>query len=388
LTIAWLLVAGTALFGLYCYVGYPLALRLLPSKWSGDRLARYAHDDEWPAISISVPAYNEEHQIADTLESLLALDYPADRRQILIVSDASTDRTDEIVRAYADRGVTLVRQPERRGKTAAEELAARHLTADIVVNTDASIRISRGALKALIAPFKDPRVGLASGRDVSVGASGEAETNQGEAGYVGYEMWIRDLETRAGGIVGASGCLYAIRAELHRVPLPAFLSRDFAAALHTFERGRAALSVPEATCLVPRTDTLAREYRRKVRTITRGMQTLLYKRALLDHLRHGRFAWVALIGLVGLIAAAPASAWARGLLLVALVPVLLGGVGWLLARRGPVPGVLAVPAYLVMGNVAAMAAATLAFRGDESPVWEPTRRSYTDQRPEPSGHDG
>ena len=126
----------------------------------------------------------------------MLLDYPAERRQILIVSDASTDGTDEIVAEYADRGIELVRQPTRAGKTAAENAARSALRGDIIVNTDASIRIHPHSLKPLIAAFSDPSVGVASGRDVSV-ARLDDDSNVGESGYVDYEMRIRALETRA-----------------------------------------------------------------------------------------------------------------------------------------------------------------------------------------------
>src|SRR5690606_5038323 len=136
--------------------------------------ARKAPADEpaggWPRVSISVPAYNEEDQIRDLIRSLLALDYPRDRLQMLIISDASSDATDDIVREYAAEGVELLRMPERGGKTKAENAAAGHLDGDIILNTDASIRIRPDALKPLIAAFRDPEVGCASGRDVSVGA--------------------------------------------------------------------------------------------------------------------------------------------------------------------------------------------------------------------------
>src|SRR5690606_18334018 len=191
------LVALPLLLGVYAYAGYPALLWLLQRT---RRERPVAEPEEWPRISITVPAYNEEAQIRGTIESLLRLDYPADRRQILIVSDASTDRTDDIVREYADRGVELLRMPERRGKGAAENAAAQRLTGEIIVNTDASIRIAPDALKPLIARFTDPRVGLASGRDVSV-AHVEEDANRGESGYVGYEMWVRKLETRIDGIV-------------------------------------------------------------------------------------------------------------------------------------------------------------------------------------------
>ncbi len=94
-------------------------------------------------------------------------------------------------------------------------------------------------------------MGLASGRDVSV-ARVERDVNVGESGYVGYEMWVRDLETRLGSIVGASGCFYAIRRSLHMTLVPEALSRDFAAALIAREHGLRAVSVNEAVCFVPR----------------------------------------------------------------------------------------------------------------------------------------
>ncbi len=386
--LAWIAVVAPLALGVYTYVGYPLLLKALAAMRSTQRAPRYEADDrDWPAISITVPAYNEEHQIADTVESLLALEYPADRKQILIVSDASTDATDEIVRRYADRGITLLRQPERAGKTAAENLAAEHLTGDIVVNTDASIRIHPRSLERLIAPFRDPSVGLASGRDVSVGREG-AEANQGEAGYVGYEMWVRDLETKVSGIVGASGCFYAIRRELHRIPLPPELSRDFAAALNTRERGFRAVSVADATCVVPRTASLRREFPRKVRTMARGMETLLHKRALLNPFRHGLFAWMlfshkvcrwalpwaGLVAMVGMASLAPQHSWA-GILLAALVGgSALGAAVWAFAGDRNLPWFLSVPGFAFMGNVAAIRASILALRGDRNPIWEPTRR--------------
>mgnify|MGYP002624755591 FL=1 len=176
----------------YTYFGYPLLLKLLSVFRRGWALP--PEPEEWPMISITVPAFNEEATIRGTIDSLLALDYPPDRRQILVVSDASTDRTDDIVREYADRGVELFRVTDRAGKTAAENAARGQLRGDIIVNTDASVRIRPDAIKALVRCFQDPGVGVASGRDVSVGKESES-SNVGEKGYVGYEMWVRTLET-------------------------------------------------------------------------------------------------------------------------------------------------------------------------------------------------
>ena len=335
-----LLAIGAGLL-VYTYVLYPGLLGLWRLRRS--RSVVPSDPDVWPTLSISLPAYNEEHQIAETLESLLSLDYPRDRIQILVVSDASADRTDDIVRAYGDRGVELLRLPERRGKGAAEAAAIPHLSGEIVVNTDASIRVVPDALKPLIRQFSDPEVGLASGRDISV-APGVENANQGESKYVGYEMAVRDLETRVGSIVGASGCFYAIRSHLHRIPLPVSLSRDFAAALHCRERGYRAVSVPEAICFVPRAASLSQEYRRKVRTMTRGLQTLLHKRNLINPFRYPLF-WINPF---------LDTPWARVGLLVVGAGVLLGSVGWLASDRRDLPWILELPAFGLIGNVAAM----------------------------------
>ena len=172
-----LLAVGVSLAA-YAYALYPGLLKLIAAG-QGSR-APIADPDEWPRVSISLPAHNEGHQIAETLESLLSMDYPKDRLQVLVVSDASTDRTDEIVRAYGDRGVELLRLPERHGKVATETAAASHLTGEIVINTEASIRIAPDALKLLVRRFSDREVGLASGRDVGV-KSGASRLGSGRS---------------------------------------------------------------------------------------------------------------------------------------------------------------------------------------------------------------
>lgn len=382
--LAWLVFAPV-IIAVYAYVGYP-AILLLAARAKGAR-TRPAEPSEWPYISITVPVYNEEKQIRGVIESLLRLEYPADRRQIMVISDASTDRTDEIVSEFADRGVELLRLPQRGGKGEAERAAAQVVRGEIVVNTDASIRIRPEALKNIIANFSDPEVGLASGRDVSVSGFDE-DVNVGESGYVGYEMWVRRMETDVSGIVGASGCFYAMRTELHRKPLPPALSRDFASALITRENGYRAVSADNAVCLVPRTASLHREYRRKVRTIARGMQTLAHKKHLLNPFRYGAFAWMlfshkvcrwlvpwaAIPALVALVILASDSVVAGGLVAGAVIAGALATIGWTFGEQRSLPRFVTLVTYLVAGNVAAVHAAVRALSGTELGVWEPTRR--------------
>ncbi len=372
------------LFG-YAYFAYPALLKL----WGALRppLPVFPDPPEWPEISIVVPAYNEAHAIRRTLDSLLAIDYPADRRQILVVSDASTDGTDDVVREYADRGVELLRLAQRSGKTAAENAALAQLRGRIVVNTDATIRILPSSLKPLIRVFQDPSIGVASGRDVSVGDL-SIEANQGESGYVGYEMWVRSLETRIGSIVGASGCFYAIRLELHETLVPAALSRDFASALTACEQGYRAVSVDEAVCLVPRTASLQREFRRKVRTMARGLETLWFKRHLLNPVRYGRFAWmlwshklvrwlVFLAAPVAAVAVALLAAdylAARVMLGLIVAGTLLGAVAMRAPEGRRLPRLVSLCGFVLATHLAGFLAWSKALRGELNPIWEPTRR--------------
>src|SRR5437763_8405590 len=166
---------------LYSYVGYPVLLKLLGL---GRGRRRAPPLGEWPSISITIPVHNEAEVIAGTLERLLELDYPVERRQILVVSDASSDGTDVIVSGFAQRGVELLRLPERRGKSAAENAARGQLRGDIIINTDASVRIDRWALKLLVAEVADPALGVASGRGVSV-AHVEAHADRAGSARIG-----------------------------------------------------------------------------------------------------------------------------------------------------------------------------------------------------------
>ncbi len=392
-TAGWILLLLSVGVFLYAYGVYPLAVGVL------GRLRNYplpaGHPSEWPELTIVLPVYNEERALGGALETLLALDYPPHRRHILVVSDASTDRSDEIAGRYASRGVTLLRLPRRSGKTAAENAAASMLRGELVVGTDATTRILPASLKALVRVFTDSRIGLASGNNVSVG-SRELETGMpgrlpgasGESAYVGYEMGLRRLETRMGSIVGASGCFYATRRSLYDPGFPPGLSRDFAAALQAAEQGYRAVLVPDAVCLVPRAGSLRVEFRRKVRTMTRGLATLWSFRRMMNPIRHPLVAfmlfghklarWVAILTapllVAGLSLLVPHWGPARWALAILLLATLLGllSFAWPDHRRPPLP--LAQFGYLVGSVLAGLLAWVGALQGRSQPIWEPTRR--------------
>lgn len=376
---------------LYAVGLYPLLLKLASSV-AGERAVAEADWSEWPVISVSLPAYNEEEVIGDTLEALLSVDYPSEKMQIVVVSDASSDRTDEIVREYSERGVELVALEERQGKTLAEAAAMPLLDGDIVVNVDASVRVRPGSMKPLIRAFRDPTVGVASGRDVSVESDGSGGT-AGEEGYVGFEMWIRSLETRLGSIVGASGCFYAVRRSVHCRSLEPQLTRDFASVLLAREEGYRAVSVKEAICEVPRSEGLRAEFRRKVRTMERGLATLQSRRHFLNPVKYGAFGWMlfshklcrwlvpptaplAVLGGFGLALAGTGGAATAGQLLIALAAMGSGlsalAYHWPFERPPSRP--LTLVGYLGLSLAAGLVAWPKVLRGGGHQIWEPTRR--------------
>lgn len=388
---AWVAVGVVA----YAYAGYPLLLLLLRKVAPSGTLPPSV-PPSLPAVSVSLPVYNGEATLAATLVAILTNDYPG-AVQVLVISDGSTDLTEEIARSFAGRGVELLSLPTRVGKSEAENRGVEHLRGEVIINTDASVRLDRRAISALVRALGDPTVGVASGYDVSVAGEG-TDGSEGENAYVSYEMQVRQWETETGGIVGASGCLYAIRASLHRRRVSPGLSRDFSAALHARAEGYRAVSVPEAICFVPRGRPSGDEYRRKVRTMARGLATLGHHRRLLDPFRYGTFAWKLFshkllrwctpFALVLLVAAfltpGVGNGWTQAL---AAAAVLVTFAAWWWPA-GRAPRALIVPAYAANAVRAGIHAWWLALTRTAIPVWEPTRRAATSRPGVPPSPEG
>jgi len=369
---------------MYAYVAYPLVLWVIAS--TRPARARTTAGTLWPSITITVPVYNAVSSIRATLERLIALNYPGDQLQLLVISDASTDGTDDEVRMFAGRGVELLRLPRRIGKTAAENAALAVARGEIIVNVDATILVPPNSLKSLVRVFDDPTIGVASGRDVSVGDTGHSGTGA-ESSYTGYEMWIRDLETRTGSIVGASGCFYGFRRSIHEEELPPGLSWDFASPLVARKHGYRSVSVPTAICIVPRSTQIRTELRRKVRTMARGLSTLFYHRALMNPFRYGGFAlmlishklfrWLpyllAPIAYVALCLLAAESGTARVLLGILSAGLVAGIVG-IQHRNSAPPRPIALAGFIVAAFSAGFLAWYAAIRQTQMATWEPTPR--------------
>ena len=289
----WAFITWSGLIGsFYAYLGYPLVLWCL-LRLKGERpVVRASVGRPLPQLSVIIAARNEEAGIAAKIEQTLALRY-GDRSaedagvQILIASDCSDARTDEIDRVYTERGVELSRPAERGGKERAQRHAVAQAKGDLVLFTDAKIRLNEDALTNFTRYFEDPSVGAVSSVDV---VENSDEGASGEGFYVRYEMWLRRLESRFDSLVGLSGSCFGVTREIAEA-LREDVPSDFALLLEARRRGLRGVHGEDVVGHYKSVTSEQAEFSRKVRTVLRGMSTLFVCREVLNPAVYGAFAW-------------------------------------------------------------------------------------------------
>lgn len=381
-TIFWIL----ALIALYSYFLYPLLLLALARGQGADRPAPQTHDEddsELPRLSLIVTAYNEQARIRAKLENSLAVDYPADRLEIIVASDQSTDDTDAIVAEYAGRGVRLVRAEERLGKENAQRCAIQEASGSILVFSDVATELPADALRRLAHYFTDPTVGAVSSEDRFISQDGGVA---GEGLYVRYEMWLRQQESRLAGLVGLSGSFFAARREIcdeWDIHSPS----DFNTALNCAKAGLRAVTAPDVLGYYRDLKDPSREYQRKVRTVLRGITGLFRHAEVLNPSRYGLFAvqafshklmrWAVPWALAGALLANAVLAddsFFFGLLL--WIQVLFYGTAFAAHIHPPLRehSLVRVVYFFVQVNVAVAHATVLYLKGTRMTVWQPSAR--------------
>jgi len=244
-------------------------------------------DKELPQISFIITAYNEEQRIAQKIENSLEQTYPAEKLEVIVASDCSTDQTDEIVRGYASYNVKLIRASERKGKENAQMYAVRAALGTILVFSDVATILKPDALKQIVSNFEDPLVGCVSSEDRFIDSDGHVS---GEGLYVKYEMFIRKLESRVNTLVGLSGSFFAVRQDVCRDWAPD-LQSDFNSLLNSVKLGMKGISDPLSIGYYKNIADERKEFQRKVRTVLRGITVLIRNRFLLNPRKYGLFSW-------------------------------------------------------------------------------------------------
>ncbi|MEO8380441.1 MAG: glycosyltransferase family 2 protein, partial [Acidobacteriota bacterium] len=258
----------------YIYFGYPLLL------WVVSRLrARPVREgDITPPVTFVIAAYNEEAVIAEKIENSLSLDYPPDQIEVLVVSNGSADRTDEIVRGFTDPRVRLLSLPQP-GKMQALNEGVKLAGGELLVFTDADFLLDHDALRRMAAAFADPEVGGVCGsRNTNVRRQGDV-AGEGEGLYARWDKWQKTLESRIGNVFAADGLLYAVRKELYTPIADLHASDDIYVSTRIPLQGYRLVFDPKATAFERAGVQVEQEFRRRIRITNHSVRALLTLRS-------------------------------------------------------------------------------------------------------------
>ncbi|MGB7210827.1 MAG: glycosyltransferase family 2 protein [Pyrinomonadaceae bacterium] len=365
----------------YVYLGYPLLVYMV-SRLFPKSVKRAAIE---PSVSIIITAYNEERDIREKLENTLLIDYPSEKLEIMVASDCSSDGTDTIVCEFANTNVKLLRQPERHGKTAAQNMAVENASGEIILFSDATSMYESKVLREILPSFADETIGCVAGKLVYVDHS-SSTVGQAAKSYWSYETLLKVSESKAGSLIGVSGCIYAVRRSAYQPMYPEACS-DFLIATVVYKQGMRTIYEPNAVCTEETNQHSKKEMRMRVRVISQTFTDLWRNREMLNPFRCGFFA-VELISHKLLRYSVPlflitvfvssgflsfVSLFFFAVFAAQVAFYLTAFVAWMLERNGIRAGILSIPLYFMLTNVASIAGFFQFLRGERYASWEPIR---------------
>jgi len=366
-------------FIFWAYFGYWLMLKVISLVYT----RQVAKDETLPPVTVVVTAYNEERRIREKLDNTLALDYPEDKLKVIVVSDGSTDRTEEIVRSYGDRGVKLLPIEGRHGKHFGQGRGIQMADTEIVILTDATTFLEPDGAAKIVRNFADPTVGCVSSEDrmksTPAGATGEGM-------YVTYEMKLRSLESAVGSLVGVSGSFWAVRKHLCKDWIDN-MSADFYMPSVTRINGLRTVVEPEAHGYYEVLRDPEKEFERKVRTIVHGFEVLFRFARVLNPFRYGFYSlqmfshklcrWLVPLFLITAFTAnlflTGSGPFYRVTMVAQAALYLLSLLAFLVPRLQKVI-VFKVPFFFVMFNLSILVAWYKYLTGQEYVTWDATKR--------------
>lgn len=378
-TIFWL--SAAALF--YTYVGYPVLLLIVSTL----RAKPVRRADYTPSVTVIIAAYNEERDLTAKLENTLALDYPKSHLEVIVTSDCSDDRTDEIALSFASRGVSLHRQNERLGKTAAQNAAAEQARGEILLFSDATTHYQPDVLRVMMPNFADQKVGCVTGRVIYT-SDADSTVGRGTRSYWGYEFLLKKHESAIGSLIGVCGCMYAVRKAAY-VPLYHEACSDFVIATMMVKQGLRAIYQPSAVCTEEPNTEANKELGVRVRIITQTFADLWRNRSMMNPLKNGFYAiqllshkvmrYIAPVFLLMtlLMSALLASKNAFYAIVLGLQVAfyLTAAISWFSEKAGVKVAWLGYPQYFVITNLASVLAFIKLVRGERYVRWQPLREA-------------
>jgi len=254
----------------YVYAGYPFLLVAIAMFVP----RRRPKADFTPRLSILIAAYNEQTGIRRKIEQTLALDYPSDLIEILVLSDGSTDQTDAIVESFRDPRVRLLQVSGRKGKTNAQNEGVKVARGDVLIFSDATTIYHPQALRYLASNYADPKVGAVSGRYQYFDPAGWSPMGLGTIAFWNYENFTKVMQSRIRTISGCCGCIYSVRREAY-TPLAPDVISDLVQPLHVIRQGYRVVFEERALAYEETTQSTSEEFSMRVRVVTRGIWGLL-----------------------------------------------------------------------------------------------------------------
>jgi cellulose synthase/poly-beta-1,6-N-acetylglucosamine synthase-like glycosyltransferase len=370
----------------YIYIGYPLSLGMLARFAPRQAILGSAPD---LAVTLLISAYNESAVIEEKIKNSLALDYPKNLLDVVVVSDCSDDGTDDIVRRYERFGVRLVRLDERKGKTTGLNSGVPQARGQIVVFSDANALYQADAIRQLVRHFADPRVGYVVGNARYVEKASESSSSEAEGLYWKLETWLKKQESAFYSVVGGDGAIYAIRRELYTPMLPTDIN-DFLNPLQIIDRGYWGIFEPGAISYEETAESFAKEFRRKVRIISRSLNAVGRVSGILNPSRqprhwfllvsHKLLRWFAPPFMIGMLMT---SLFLWGIPFFRVLTILqaafygLALIGWILQEQRKTLRVVSLPFYFCLVNAASLIGCVRCIRGDLSGVWTPPRQNVS-----------
>ena len=363
----------------WAYIGYYIFLKIVAMFYRKD----ISKTGDKPFISVVVTAYNEEKRIRHKIENIFKTSYPRDKMEIIVASDCSTDKTNEIVTSFKDQGVRLIAFAERHGKHYCQAEAVQQANGDVVILSDATTFLKEDAIENIISNFSDPTIGVVSGMDNILSEEGEV---QGEGLYVRYEMALRSLESKVCSLVGASGSFYAVRKDLYE-NIYGDMSADFYLPIVAYKNRYRTVLDESAIGYYKILNDPRKEFQRKVRTIVHGIDILIYFRQILNPFKYGFYSFQLLSHKLGrwlvpftLITALISSALLIGhsgfykAMFVIQVAAYLSSLAAHYVKKLQSSQLFKIPYFFIMANASILVAWIEYLKGERYITWQATKR--------------
>ena len=373
----------------HSYVLYPVILKAISKNKDGHRLAAWSETKELPSVSILLAAYNEEAVIRDKIESILSNEYPSDKLEILIGSDNSTDKTNFIVREYAEKhtNIHFTNFTNRQGKIAIINQLEPQSRGDILILTDANVMFHHDTIFQLVRYFKDDSVGLVDTKMTNTGLKKEGISIQ-EKSYISREVFIKYREgLNWGSMMGPFGGCYAIRKKLYSVVPKNFLVDDFYICMKVIEQKKRCINNLDAIVFEDVSNNLSDEFRRKIRIATGNFQNLKHFRKLLwppwnpvafSFMSHKVLRWIGPFFLIAIIISLGILAFYNLFYLILTLLVLfvftLPIYDILLKKIGIHNVILRFATHFFTMNLSLLIGFIRTLKGVNTNVWKPTQR--------------